>query len=101
MKTNHTPGPWVISPREREKIESGAVGIDIDSKVSVMNLATVWTSDNPDDEGEYNAKLIASAPEMLEQLQSIVDGTAFDKETGLIWKHRVEKIAELLEKITE
>lgn len=48
-----------------------------------------------------NYKLISKAPEMLEMLQSIVDGTAFDKETVLIWEHRLEEIEKLIKEATE
>ena len=47
---------------------------------------------------EDDAKLIAAAPDMFEQLTSIIDGTAFDKETGLIWEHRLEEIRKVLNK---
>jgi len=33
---------------------------------------------------------------MREQLEAIVDGRAFDKETGLIWKHRLDLIQQIL-----
>jgi hypothetical protein len=44
-----------------------------------------------------NAILCSSAPEMLEQLISIVDGSAFDKETGYISEKRFEEIKKLVE----
>ena len=37
--------------------------------------------------------------ELVEQLESIADGSAFDKESGIIWEHRLEKIKELLGKL--
>lgn len=36
--------------------------------------------------------------ELFEQLLSIANGTAFDKETGLIWSHRLETIKEIMSK---
>jgi hypothetical protein len=48
-----------------------------------------------------DAKLMAAAPEMYEHLIAIVNGTAFDKETGLIWMHRVVAIEELIKKINQ
>jgi hypothetical protein len=54
-----------------------------------------------DIEAKANALLISKAPEMLEMLESIVDGTAFDKESGLIWKHRLQLIEQLIKEVTE
>jgi hypothetical protein len=54
-----------------------------------------------DIEAEANALLISKAPEMLEMLESIVDGTAFDKESGLIWEHRFKLIEQLIKEVTE
>ena len=52
-------------------------------------------------ESMANAKLIAAAPVLLEQLQSIIDGSAFDKETGLIWQHRLTAIEDAVKLATE
>jgi hypothetical protein len=49
-------------------------------------------------ENRPTAILISMAPEMLEQLENILDGTAFDKETGLIWEHRLEEIKNIVER---
>lgn len=53
------------------------------------------------EESKANAKLIATAPKMYEQLLSIVDGSAFDKESGLIWEHRLNAIQEVLKEATD
>lgn len=42
-----------------------------------------------------------TALEMLEQLQSIVDGTGFDSETGFIWGHRLAAIEKVTKKAIE
>ena len=61
----------------------------------------VFDYDKTKPEAEANAKLIAAAPLMYEQLLSIVDGSAFDKESGLVWEHRLDAIREALKKATE
>jgi hypothetical protein len=55
MKTQHTPGPWEISK----------IGNDYDQHSIYAGDALVANSV----EGEANARLIASAPELLEALK--------------------------------
>lgn len=114
MKTKHTPGQWVFNEKHK--------GIFVNNKL----IITCWSVRNTDDtrlpneswldmrkriapqriindelEPIANAKLIAAAPELLEQLQSILDGSAFDKETGLIWSHRLVEIEKVINKATK
>lgn len=35
----------------------------------------------------------------IDELEAIVDGRAFDSETGLIWKHRIKVIEDLIKEL--
>lgn len=68
MKTKHTAGPWALG--EQTINEHGVVVTGIDAPNAepneITNLANVF-GDNEEDEA--NARLIASAPELLELLK--------------------------------
>jgi hypothetical protein len=67
MKTTtktHTPGPW-----EQDSNSVGLITADIDG----MEVCFVDAKDRTPAENEANARLISSAPEMLEALQGILD----------------------------
>jgi len=95
----HTKGKWFATEINTDKkwinISSSEKGII--GRTYYGDLEPVITKE----EAEANAKLIAAAPELLEQLQSIIDGSAFDKEKGLIWKHRLDEIEKVIKKATE
>ena len=61
--SKHTDGAWERSGWKRSSCE-------IRSKVAV--IATVYTWEKPAGEGEANAALIASAPDLLAACKSIV-----------------------------
>jgi hypothetical protein len=64
-KTLHTPGPWDIFPKN-ETLEIGNYG----ANAPLVRLsATVPTNDF---EGWANARLIASAPDLLVALESLL-----------------------------
>ena len=66
MKSKHTFGPW-LTEDETSVNEHGAIGIDIsNSHGTTKNLATVWCFDKDDEEGNANARLIATAPELYD-----------------------------------
>ena len=91
MEIKFTKGEWYIDSSTdictKEDIIGNVICLapDICCEESLKN----WVS---------NAQLISAAPDMFEQLTSIIDGTAFDKETGLIWEHRLEEIRKVLNK---
>lgn len=62
METKHTQGKWVIAPNRLVVIKLGTNDIIAD-----CDTTDVKTSISQE-EAEANAKLIASAPEMLEML---------------------------------
>jgi hypothetical protein len=79
----HTPGPWQIqfwndsarpSRRDTPVITTG--------KDAIGELFNLWDEDGEDREAERlaNARLIASAPEMLEALQSLTHPMASDED---------------------
>ncbi len=90
MKTKHTPGPWVLSKTVDYQIES--------SQASICNYHVSEISEGQD---LANARLIASAPELLEALEVLTDRLAqgahfslsdadLHKAIGLIRKARGE-----------
>lgn len=69
-KTNHTPGPWVWDcknhdNRERPFIRCTKNYFGAEKGASICKISTVL----PSLECEANARIIASAPELLEALQ--------------------------------
>ena len=50
-------------------------------------------------ENAANIRLIAEAPNMLELLEAISNGNAFDKDTGLIWSHWLQMIDETIKRV--
>lgn len=61
MEYNHTPGPWFISPNQNYIRAIGVHG---------WNIATI--EDQPP-YTEANAKLIKSAPDLLEALKELLE----------------------------
>ncbi len=58
--TQHTPAPWINTGKEIRQAKTSLI------------LATVYnhrSSNQPTDEAEANARLIAAAPELLEALK--------------------------------
>ena len=50
--------------------------------------------------GLFPSEILEQRDELLEQLRSIIDGTAFDNDSGLIWEHRRNEIETVIKKIT-
>lgn len=84
-ESKHTPGPWIASKY------SSVVGCPVVNQIGhvVCNTASAGTFESGKEEAEANAKLIASAPDMLDALKMIVNAddsyiSAFDvKQTML------------------
>lgn len=89
MKTKHTPGPWHVS--------------DNNVQWEILNenkneIACVLTSDIPnDDEIFANAKLIATAPKLLEALQNLLTW----REGTINHNRAIKDAEELIKKATE
>lgn len=58
MNTQHTPGPWYVQKSHKRNI---------------MYDGEIIATARPDKEAEANARLIAAAPELLENLARIID----------------------------
>jgi len=86
LKFKHTPGPWEIREWDIYKNSNGDLVFTIETKENV--IAQTFSTKN-----SANAKLIASAPEMLEVLQFIV------KEFPYI--NGISKAKEIIEKATK
>ena len=91
METNFSKGDWVVTQTERVECNNEIVALVYDGTAAPTACENI-------DFVTANANLISAAPDMFEQLTSIIDGTAFDKETGLIWEHRLEEIRKVLNK---
>jgi len=61
-KNNHTPGPWILNPdfTISQKEDKGIL------------IAMVCSANNDDEQREANAKLIASSPQLLEALETLI-----------------------------
>lgn len=67
--SNHTPGPWTRFPGERFKHDSSA-GVK-DSSGNYIACALDQNRYDRDEEVEANARLIASAPELLAACEAL------------------------------
>lgn len=91
METEFTKGNWVVTQTERVECDNQLVALIYDGTAAPTVCENI-------DYVTANANLVSAAPQMFEQLTSIIDGTAFDKETGLIWEHRLQEIRKVLNK---
>lgn len=62
MSEQHTPGPWAMS---RDAVPPGHVQVTIYAEASGARVATAF-------ETEWNARLIAAAPDLLATLRELV-----------------------------
>lgn len=106
MGAKHTPGPWTSLSADM----AGTEGIQIrDAKqYAVATLTGPWTLDQE----KANARLIAVAPEMLDELQFLIDqcieveereysdGTTYEVEVMHVDSATVKRIRALVSKAT-
>ena len=91
-KKKHTPGPWVYRPN---KDDNWGVVRSADGLPVAQACVGRWSKDfdthrtNKTDPGEANARLIASAPELLAALEFCVD--ALNTEAGGLYKAHIEQ----------
>ena len=77
METKHTKGKWFITNElEFESTIKNEYGVRI---AEVKAYGGVFFKDAPVKEKEANAKLIVSAPELLEALKLMADYYIYDK----------------------
>ena len=65
--SNHTPGPWMIDPPIK-----GQESINVWEQSGIGHVAAVSTGLLPDPSAEANARLIASAPCLLEAVKLLM-----------------------------
>lgn len=65
-KTTFTPGPWFA-------VAAADGATYISDSTAIIGGRVIAALDNPDDEDESNANLIAAAPELYEALTDLVD----------------------------
>lgn len=70
MKSQHTPGPWQVLPLYTNR-SVYPIGAKIDANASSI-LAEVNSQGGTSDDCQANARLIASAPELLEALRLLI-----------------------------
>jgi hypothetical protein len=72
METKHTPGPWKTEPNHDNIIEQNKEGRTNIRSANDWNIARVWEgstdSEFTQEQSYANARLIASAPTMLNAL---------------------------------
>lgn len=100
MKTTHTPGPWATIDGDGEYIiktiaPAGRNGY------TIADVFSHFEATNP--EAEANARLIASAPELLEALQECVKALELEHEIALslTQSRAVSKAKQAINKATE
>jgi len=104
MEFKGTKGKWHLMKKGFRKSENNNLIQVYATNEDLELICEVWKDrllHEREQNFEANALLISKAPEMLELLQNINNGTTFDKETGLMWSHWVEKIQELIKEATE
>lgn len=67
--SGHTPGPWRVIPAN-EAIHPWVVGYGEGDSICDCAPPGPWISD---DTADANARLIAAAPELLEQLEAMIE----------------------------
>lgn len=98
MSTKHAAGPWVVK-RSLSKNAFNVIGIVPGSKYKIAQCPFVPDSLD-EDEAEANAKLIASAPKLLEALKKIRN--YFGENDKTVAEHKMFAIAdEAIKKATE
>lgn len=73
MKTPHTPGPWNAHQPGFKGLVSGIVRDKQNRFVATAASPATGEYNRDENEIDANARLIAAAPELLEQLQNFVD----------------------------
>jgi len=100
METKFTKGSWFVDFNETDKNEFNQlvtpISTILDSGLKVLGICDIYGDDV---ESKANAKLIASAPEMFEQLKAIREAILSDDYIRVLSEN--ENIKQLLTKITE
>ena len=76
MKQKHTPGPWIYGP----EVGPDCTRIDAENGLVIAAVRsreiTSWEQSRPiyswSEEGAANARLIAAAPDLLDELETLV-----------------------------
>lgn len=92
MRTEHTPGPWKYE--WGVKVGGFTQSFDIYTEDEKELIGYVEHSDNI----EANARLVATAPELLEALQELTTG--HKKEGSTEWANAYTKAARAIAKAT-
>jgi hypothetical protein len=87
MKTKHTPGPWMYDVNQ----SNGALFLIHNGPDAICSDVSDWSDYYDADRAESNAKLIASAPELLEALTKIAERTHTQSNIHKIAKEAIKK----------
>lgn len=98
-QTKHTPGPWLIADESKTFVYAlGKEGTNVFS----CNVESAGTERASKREKEANARLIASAPELLEALKSVIEEIDMSDSNGyvdcLIHQDEYKKITNIIAK---
>lgn len=73
MEAKHTPGPWFVPEQESADLNISIKAPDPADPDSPWNVAVaIGACGHPDDQTQANARLIASAPALVEALKEVM-----------------------------
>jgi hypothetical protein len=98
MTTKHTPGPWNISAVKMEECRFRGPYIDVQAKGMVSNVQPAIVAGRTEEETIANARLIASAPDLLEALKQAVKIMEAEKEACGIYSANMTLMVQAIAK---
>ena len=93
--SKHTPGPWVVVGRLTKYVEARLVGRLIQE---VAACGPTMADEGYGQQQEANARLIAAAPDLLDELLSVLDWAVTER--APLRKQEIESIRKVIAKAT-
>ena len=74
-EAKHTPGPWKVEYGHRSNYPHQIVSTTIKDRMGRSQIITTWgaIAIKSSDEGQANARLIASAPDLMDAIEQALD----------------------------
>jgi hypothetical protein len=96
MKTNHTPGPWIVSRSNRGMIPPQFQPPEVLARNGNLSVADALGGGS---EAEANARLIAAAPDMLTLLCDVSSWLEFHLKHGAIHANTANRDGDLVSQL--